>query len=391
MPGTPIERAARKAVIQDDPETFPLLTAAALRTIRHKELAQLARKNGVVGWHSLRKAELVAILARVNQKSRVGGQSGTKSPERGPRAVAAKTPNGHGQALTSAQRKIRRQQVEKNRRKDISSKHRRKLPEDRVILMVRDAYWLQASWDIHPRTIERARAALAEQWHLATPVLRLLRVEASSSSQTETLIRSVAIHGAVQTWFMEVDDPPSCFRVEVGYQANSGRFHSLARSNLVTTPKPGSTEVLDVELSDMAANSERIFSMSGGYNPQLHGGELREWLESRLQRPLGAPVESEFGSGARGVFGAGRSLHFTVDAEMIVFGSADPSALVTIGGEPVRLNADGSFAARVPMPDRRQVIPVTANSRDGGRERTIVLAVERNTKRMEARSREPGE
>jgi hypothetical protein len=257
--------------------------------------------------------------------------------------------------------------------------------------MVRDAYWLQASWDIHPKSVERARAALAEQWHRAAPVLQLFRVESSSSNQTEMFVRSVPIHGAVQTWFLEVADPPSCFRVEVGYLVPSGRFYSVARSNLVTTPKPGSSDVLDVELSDMAANSERIFAMSGGYDPHLNADELRDWLESRLQRPLGLPVETRFGSGARGIFAESRVLHFTVDAEMIVFGTADPTAYVTIGGEPVRLSPDGSFAARVAMPDRRQVIPITANSRDGAREKTIVLAVERNTKSMEVRRREPGE
>jgi hypothetical protein len=40
------------------------------------------------------------------------------------------------------------------------------------------------------------------------------------------------------------------------------------------------------------------------------------------------------------------------------------------------------------MPDRRQLLPVVANSRDGAEQRTIVLAVERNTKVMEPMVRE---
>jgi hypothetical protein len=35
------------------------------------------------------------------------------------------------------------------------------------------------------------------------------------------------------------------------------------------------------------------------------------------------------------------------------------------------------------MPNRRQVLPVVAHSADGVEQRTIVLAVERNTKTME--------
>jgi uncharacterized protein len=35
------------------------------------------------------------------------------------------------------------------------------------------------------------------------------------------------------------------------------------------------------------------------------------------------------------------------------------------------------------QPNRRQVLPVVASSKDGAEQRTIVLAVERNTKVME--------
>jgi hypothetical protein len=36
------------------------------------------------------------------------------------------------------------------------------------------------------------------------------------------------------------------------------------------------------------------------------------------------------------------------------------------------------------LPDRRQVLPVTSSSSDGMTQQTVVLAVERNTKVMEA-------
>jgi hypothetical protein len=42
------------------------------------------------------------------------------------------------------------------------------------------------------------------------------------------------------------------------------------------------------------------------------------------------------------------------------------------------------------LPDRRQVLPVVASSPDGVEQRTIILAVERNTKVLEAVLREPG-
>jgi hypothetical protein len=84
-------------------------------------------------------------------------------------------------------------------------------------------------------------------------------------------------------------------------------------------------------------------------------------------------------------------MRFSIDAEMIVYGVAEKDAFVTLAGEPVKLAADGSFTARVSLPDRRRVLPVVASSSDGVEERTIVLAVERNTKVMEPVMREPGQ
>jgi hypothetical protein len=76
---------------------------------------------------------------------------------------------------------------------------------------------------------------------------------------------------------------------------------------------------------------------------------------------------------------------------MIIYGTTHPDAHVQMSGEPVKVREDGSFTVRMSMPDRRQVIPIVAASNDGVEQRTIVLAIERNTKVMEPMIRESGE
>jgi hypothetical protein len=43
------------------------------------------------------------------------------------------------------------------------------------------------------------------------------------------------------------------------------------------------------------------------------------------------------------------------------------------------------------LPNQRQVIPVVASSPDGAEQRTVILALERNTKVMEPVVREPSD
>ena len=47
------------------------------------------------------------------------------------------------------------------------------------------------------------------------------------------------------------------------------------------------------------------------------------------------------------------------------------------------VEADGGFRVRVEMPNKRQVIPIMAQSATGLERQTVVMAVERNTKAME--------
>lgn len=172
---------------------------------------------------------------------------------------------------------------------------------------------------------------------------------------------------------------------------SSGRFYPLVRSNVVSTPEPGSSDAIDENWTDVAENFDKIYAMSGGYSPDNNSLELQELFEERLRRPMGSPMVTRYGSGMEGMFGASQDFKFEVDAEMIVYGVTNPNAHVSLRGEPVKIRPDGTFTVRMSLPNQRQVIPVVASAANGGEQRTIVLAVERNTKVMEPVVREGNE
>ena len=296
--------------------------------------------------------------------------------------------------------RIHRESATRERLKDLSGSFslgkegnkKRHTEKDRLVLMVRDPYWLHAVWNVTRLSVRRAEAALAEHWHTAFPVLRLLEVDGGHTTSTaERISREIDVHGGVTNWYIEVSTPPQSFRVELGYRSANGKFFSICRSNIVNTPAPDSSDVIDGNWKDVAENYERVYALSGGYTEDKQGGELQELFEERLRRPMGNGGNSQFGSGAERVLNRHRDLDFHVDAEMILYGRTKPDAKVTLGGEPIKLRPDGSFTVRQPLPDKRQVLPVVASSPDGVEQRTIVIAVERNTKILEPMVRESNE
>lgn len=362
------------------------MTASTLRTYTCKDLAQMARKEGVAGWHGMRKDELVSALVRVGRRRRSSksqASAGRDADKRGP----TKT-NGTRPVTKAAPRRARPSRLIGVQQKLALQKNLASGPaettnkRDRLVVMVRDPYWLHAYWELTPQSVERARCALSQHWHTAKPVLRVHRVQEDGGSKLEKIVE---VHGGVCNWYVDVKEPPRSYRLEIGYDTPGSPFFCLARSNTVSTPAPGAAELVDRNWTDVAENADQIFAMSGGYSPNGASVELQELLEERLRRRLGRPSETRYGNGAA-TEARGDELRLAIDAELVVFGSTDRHTHVTIQGEPVQVNADGGFAIKMHLPDRRQVIPIVASSSDGVDQKTVVLGVERNTKMLDPKT-----
>jgi len=339
------------------------MTVDSLKDCNKKVLARMAKELGVVGWHAMRKDQLIRALAPMPTKR------GTPKPVEKVATPRRATP--HPSATQS---------------RPLTVIPPRPLEhacvKDRIIVMVRDPYWLHAYWELSRTTLARAQAALGQDWHAARPILRLMDVTSEdTTSASERHIRDIAIHGGVHNWYIDVATPPRAFRVDIGYLGRNGKFFVLARSNVVHTPKAGVTDALDENWSSVQEQFQKIYHQSGGSNGSAVSTDLRELFEDKLRRPMQNLSRQSLGAGTIG--SVARGFHFEIDAELIVYGATEPNARVTLQGEHVQLRPDGTFTVRFALPDSRQIIPAVAASYDGVEERTIVLAVERNTKELE--------
>ncbi len=77
--------------------------------------------------------------------------------------------------------------------------------------------------------------------------------------------------------------------------------------------------------------------------------------------------------------GQGRSFRFAVHVEVIVHGSTEPDAVVTVGGRRLALRKDGSFSVRWLLPDGDHRVPLVAMSQDGRERRDARLRLARAT------------
>jgi hypothetical protein len=362
------------------------MTADALKDCNKKSLAQMAKEQGISGWHAMRKDQLIrALTVTRSSASRLKPTARRTKPPRTSRAKALRPRKQSADALETAVAARRSSSVAAPSLAPGSLPHTldHDFQKDRIIVLARDSYWLHAYWELSRTTLARAQAALGQEWHSAQPILRLMDVTSEdTTTATERQVRDIAIHGGVNNWYIDVLEPPRSFRIDIGYLSRRGKFYVLARSNIVATPKAGVSDALEENWSDVQQQFDRVSNPSTIGSARANSSlDLRDLFEERLRRPLSSVSMQNLSVG--GLPSLGRTFHFEIDAELIVYGTTEPNARVTLQGEPVALRTDGTFTVRFSLPDSRQIIPAVASSADGIEERTVVLAVERNTKELE--------
>ena len=249
-----------------------------------------------------------------------------------------------------------------------------------IYLLIRDPYWIYAYWEIQRDKQEDALRRLGGDWAKVQSILRVYVLNGDSSGSG---FFDVTLGNDADSWYIEVQ-PNGSYVVEIGLLHEDGRFIALARSNTVTTPRAGMSEVLDEQW--MGIDFDKMYALSGGFEVGRSSADLKKRLEERMWNAL----SSGSGSGLMASSAGKRGFWFTLDCELIVYGATEPGASVTLQGKPVKLRPDGTFTVRFSLPDGRLVLNAEAVSPDRLEKRTLTPAVERHTEHPSSQVRTQG-
>ncbi|MCC3420637.1 MAG: DUF4912 domain-containing protein, partial [Microcoleus sp. PH2017_07_MST_O_A] len=83
-----------------------------------------------------------------------------------------------------------------------------------------------------------------------------------------------------------------------------------------------------------------------------------------------------------------RQFWLVADAELIVYGATEPDATVYVGGQPIKLNADGTFRFQMSFQDGLIDYPIFAVAADGEQNRAVHMKFERETPERRTNTKE---
>jgi hypothetical protein len=304
----------------------------------------------------------------------------------------------------------------------------------KLFLTARDPHWLYAHWDFTREEQFRHNARSVDR-HL------VLRVHnAAPLAPVGKPVAEYHVHPESKHWFVHVERADEIYKTELGYYRTGRKWQSLAFSAPQRTPpdnistdsavkfatipaelsfgtmlsllketvgetvaqntplahavdkiKPFAREHFpkttaagdwtseqEQALADvLAADRSRVaLPSSGEFVAENPSSEFTFDYETGETKPHPTPASyvSSFFGGAEA-----KDFWFDVNAELVIYGTTEPNAIVTFAGRQIQLRPDGSFRFRFTLPDGQFELSVTAVSADGTDGRAAELKFTRDT------------
>ena len=314
--------------------------------------------------------------------------------------------------------------------------------ESRVVLMPRDPEWAYTYWDIPNDRKEEMRRQGGQQL-----ALRIYDVtDINLDSQSPHSIQEYPCDELAREWYVPIPVSDRDYAIDIGYRCADGRWLVLARSAEVRVPPiypsdwiedhfitldwdedlRGKTFATLVPPSKKMAQTgaytngnaiyEQIFGMAESAEAMRVAGSMfgsmqhvagsiqqvgiHEQALSSYVFPSGVgmwavPTMSGLTMSGVGMSGVGfaapmrpRQFWLVADAELIVYGATEPDATVYVGGQPIKLNADGTFRFQMSFQDGLIDYPIFAVAADGEQNRAIHMKFERETPERRTNTKE---
>lgn len=251
--------------------------------------------------------------------------------------------------------------------------------DNKIVLLARDPWWIFAYWEIRKDKEEEVIGRIRSLGD--SPQKSILRVyditDINFNGKNAHSSFDIELNGIATNWYINVNLPERTWIVDIGIVTNKGDFHTLARSNIIKTPRFGMSDQLDAEWMMPEEEYWKMFSLSGGFGVGKGSLEVREMIKKRLEEQITSGGISSGASFYRKP--AERKFWLVVNCELIVYGATEPDAKVTIQDKEINLRPDGTFSLRFALPDGKQVIACEALSKDRIDCRRITPIITRKT------------
>lgn len=158
---------------------------------------------------------------------------------------------------------------------------------ERIALMARDPYMAFSYWELPQARLEKEKAWFGWDSKLCVRVYDVTGVLFDGTNATAYFDQEV--YERVGSWYFEFGRPMHSFCADLGLLAPNGRFLTMVRSNAVTMPRDGVSDVLDEEWMLMDEEFMKLYGMSGSTSGGFSSQQVQELMSQRRMLKISSP------------------------------------------------------------------------------------------------------
>jgi hypothetical protein len=263
--------------------------------------------------------------------------------------------------------------------------------DNAAVLLPRDPIWIYVYWEISKSKKSELSAKFGNNFNPASLALRIYDItDVSFDGYNAVRHFDVSVNANALSWYVNVGEFNRSWCVDVGYFLNDGSFITAARSNFVSMPRHGVSDVTDEQWALLQLEFERLLKISGGDGVGQSSYDLVKLMRERWEELTKLPTSGVLGGASSSSLikkegrppvnqEKGKNFWLKADTEIIVYGATEPDATLTVQGKQVALAPDGSFTLRFYLPDGQQNYPIEAVSSCKAMSKRIIFNVGKET------------
>ena len=159
--------------------------------------------------------------------------------------------------------------------------------EERIAILSRDPFVAYAYWEATPARIEREKAWFGWDSKLCLRVYDITGVQFDGRNAIGYFDQEIM--DRVGNWYFDFGRPAHSFCADIGLLSPGGRFLTIARSNFITMPHDGFSDVIDEEWMLVDEEFWKLYGYPEGFRQGISSPEMQEMLRRRREMEISSP------------------------------------------------------------------------------------------------------
>jgi uncharacterized protein len=159
--------------------------------------------------------------------------------------------------------------------------------EERIAILSRDPFVAYAYWEATPARIEREKAWFGWDSKLCLRIYDITGVQFDGRNAIGYFDQELV--DRVGNWYFDFGRPAHSFCADIGLLSPRGQFLTIARSNFITMPRDGVSDVIDEEWILADEEFWKLYGYPEGLRQGVSSPEMQEMLRRRREMEISSP------------------------------------------------------------------------------------------------------